>query len=60
MREEKISMSVVNPHVAGIDVGSRSNLLVSAASTSKKMQKYLRLLNLRLDVVVNDVCGQTG
>ena len=38
----------------------RSNLLDSAASTSKKMQKYLRLLNLRLDVVVNDVCGQTG
>ena len=29
----------------------RSNLLDSAASTSKKMQKYLRLLNLRLDVV---------
>ena len=24
------------------------------------MQKYLRLLNLRLDVVVNDVCGLTG
>lgn len=38
----------------------RSNLLHSAASTSKKMQKYLRLLNLRLDVVVNDVCGLTG
>ena len=38
----------------------RSNLLHSAASTSKKMQKYLRLLNLRLDVVVNDICGLTG
>jgi transposase len=38
----------------------RSNLLDSAASASKKMQKYLRLLNLRLDVVVNDVCGLTG
>ena len=38
----------------------RSNLLQTAASTSKKMQKYLRLLNLRLDVVVNDVCGLTG
>jgi len=38
----------------------RSNLLDSAASTSKKMQKYLRLLNLRLDVVVSDVCGLTG
>ena len=38
----------------------RSNLLYSAASTSKKMQKYLRLLNLRLDVVVKDGCGLTG
>jgi transposase len=38
----------------------RSNLIHSAASTSKKMQKYLRLLNLRLDVVVNDICGLTG
>src|SRR5690606_223915 len=38
----------------------RSNLLHNAASTSKKMQKYLRLLNLRLDVVVRDICGLTG
>jgi transposase len=38
----------------------RANLLRIAASTSKKMQKYLRLLNLRLDVVVNDICGLTG
>jgi transposase len=38
----------------------RTNLLHSSASTSKKMQKYLRLLNLRLDVVVNDICGLTG
>lgn len=38
----------------------RANLLNSAASASKKMQKYLRLLNLRLDVVVNDICGLTG
>ncbi|MFN0048425.1 MAG: IS110 family transposase [Cytophagales bacterium] len=38
----------------------RENLLHNAASTSKKMQKYLRLLNLRLDVVVNDICGLTG
>jgi transposase len=38
----------------------RANLLHSAASTSKKMQKYLRLLNLRLDVVVKDTCGLTG
>ena len=38
----------------------RSNLLHSAASASKKMQMYLRLLNLRLDVVVKDICGLTG
>jgi len=38
----------------------RAGLLDSAASTSKKMQKYLRLLNFRLDVVVNDICGLTG
>jgi len=38
----------------------RSNLMDMSASTTKKMQKYLRLMNLRLDVVVNDVCGLTG
>jgi len=38
----------------------RTNLMFAAASTTKKMQKYLRLLNLRLDVVVRDVCGLTG
>ena len=38
----------------------RTNLLDTAASTSKKMSKYLRLMNLRLDVVVNDICGLTG
>lgn len=38
----------------------RANLLDSEAAASKKMQKYLRLLNLRLDVVVNDICGLTG
>ncbi|WP_226332543.1 IS110 family RNA-guided transposase [Echinicola marina] len=38
----------------------RANLLHSAASASKKMQKYLRLLNFRLDVVVRDICGLTG
>ena len=38
----------------------RANLLDMAASTQKKMQKYLRLLNLRLDIVVNDICGLTG
>lgn len=24
------------------------------------MQKYLKLLNFRLDIVVNDICGLTG
>jgi transposase len=38
----------------------RSNLIDQAADTARKMQKYLRLLNLRLDVVINDVCGLTG
>ena len=38
----------------------RENLIRNAASTSKKMQMYLRLLNLRLDIVVNDICGLTG
>jgi transposase len=38
----------------------RSNLLEQAADTARKMQKYLRLLNLRLDIVVNDICGLTG
>jgi hypothetical protein len=31
-----------------------------AAEASSKMQKYLKLLNFRLDVVVKDVCGLTG
>jgi transposase len=38
----------------------RTNWLKVAAETSSKMQKYLKLLNFRLDVVVNDVCGLTG
>jgi len=38
----------------------RSNLLSSAAGASRKMQKYLKFLNFRLDVVVKDVCGLTG
>jgi transposase len=38
----------------------RANLQAQAADTSQKMQKYLRLLNLRLDVVVRDVTGLTG
>lgn len=38
----------------------RSNFIDLAAQASKKMQKYLKLLNFRLDVVVKDVCGLTG
>ena len=38
----------------------RANLIKQAASASKKMQKYLRLMNIRLDVVVKDVAGLTG
>lgn len=38
----------------------RSNLLDHAADTTRKMQKYLRLINLRLDVVVKDITGLTG
>ena len=38
----------------------RANMLNNAASASKKMQKYLRLLNFRLDIVVRDICGLTG
>ncbi|MDX5481165.1 MAG: IS110 family transposase [Hymenobacteraceae bacterium] len=38
----------------------RASLLETAAVTTQKMQKYLRLLNLRLDVVVRDITGQTG
>jgi transposase len=38
----------------------RANLLEQAADITRKMQKYLRLLNLRLDVVVKDVTGLTG
>jgi transposase len=38
----------------------RANLLDQAADTTRKMQKYLRLLNLRLDVVVKDITGLTG
>ena len=38
----------------------RTNMVDLAAASSKKMQKYLKLLNFRLDVVVNDICGLTG
>lgn len=38
----------------------RLNLIDSAAISIKRMQKNLRLLNLRLDVVVKDITGLTG
>jgi len=38
----------------------RSNLIHLSSSTSRRMQKFLKFLNFRLDVVVKDVCGQTG
>jgi len=38
----------------------RSNWIELASSTTNKMQKYLKFLNFRLDVVVKDVCGLTG
>jgi len=38
----------------------RANMIELAARATKKMQKYLKLLNFRLDVVVKDVCGLTG
>lgn len=38
----------------------RANLIKQAASAIKKMQKYLRLMNIRLDVVVKDIVGLTG
>jgi transposase len=38
----------------------RQNILKQAASAILKMQKYLRLMNMRLDVVVADTVGLTG
>ena len=38
----------------------RSKMLGLAAQSSSRMQKFLKLLNFRLDVVVKDVCGLTG
>jgi transposase len=35
-------------------------MLTLAAEASHKMQKYLKILNFRLDVVVRDICGLTG
>ena len=38
----------------------RINLIHQTSTCSRKMQKYLKFLNFRLDVVVKDVCGLTG
>jgi len=38
----------------------RANMIAQKADTSHKMQKFLKWLNFRLDVVVRDVTGQTG
>lgn len=38
----------------------RTNMITQKADTSHKMQKYLKLLNFRLDVVVRDITGLTG
>lgn len=38
----------------------RANMIDQKADTSHKMQKYLKLLNFRLDVVVRDITGLTG
>lgn len=38
----------------------RQNLLNQSASCIKRMQKYLRLMNMRLEVVVRDIVGLTG
>jgi len=38
----------------------RQNLLKQSSTTVLKMQKYLRLMNLRLDIIVNDIVGLTG
>ena len=38
----------------------RQNLLKQSASYTRKMQKYLRLMNMRLEIVVRDIVGLTG
>jgi transposase len=38
----------------------RLNLIEQSANCTKRMQKFLRLMNMRLDVVVNDINGLTG
>lgn len=38
----------------------RQNIIKQSTRTVMKIQKYLRLMNMRLDVVVNDIVGLTG
>ena len=38
----------------------RASLIETAASFTNKMQKSLRLMNLRLDIVLNDITGYSG
>ena len=38
----------------------RQNLLKQSASCTRRMQKYLRLMNMRLEVVVRDIVGLIG
>lgn len=38
----------------------RLNLIEQASSCTKRMQKFLRLMNMRLDVAINDINGLTG
>jgi len=38
----------------------RNSLIEEAAKMSNKMQKALRLMNLRLDIAINDITGKTG
>ena len=38
----------------------RQNIIRQSASTVMKIQKYFRLMNMRLDVVVKDIVGLTG
>lgn len=38
----------------------RSSLIENASSITNKMQKTLRLMNFRLDVVINDITGKSG
>src|SRR5680860_666397 len=38
----------------------RQNIIKQSTRTVMKIQKYFRLMNMRLDVVVNDIVGLTG